>query len=72
MGLVERGKVKLTDPIITSAEASEIGGSQVYLKEGEVFPIEDENNEGLLACRWRPSSGQGLVRGVREGRAPCL
>lgn len=41
MEMVAEGKVKLTDSITTSAWASRIGGSQVYLKEGEVFPLED-------------------------------
>ena len=41
MDMVEQGKVKLTDSITTSAWASKIGGSQVYLKQGEVFSLED-------------------------------
>lgn len=41
MDMVEQGKVNLTDSITTSAWASKIGGSQVYLKQGEVFPLED-------------------------------
>ena len=41
MEMVDQGKVKLTDSLTTSAWASKIGGSQVYLKEGEVFPLED-------------------------------
>lgn len=41
MQTVEEGKLKLTDSITTSAWASKIGGSQVYLKQGEVFPLED-------------------------------
>jgi serine-type D-Ala-D-Ala carboxypeptidase (penicillin-binding protein 5/6) len=35
------GAVKLTDPIIVSKNASNIGGSQVYLKEGETFTLEE-------------------------------
>jgi D-alanyl-D-alanine carboxypeptidase (penicillin-binding protein 5/6) len=41
MEMVEQGKIKLTDSITTSAWASKIGGSQVYLKQGEVFPLEE-------------------------------
>ncbi|MBF0225512.1 MAG: D-alanyl-D-alanine carboxypeptidase [Desulfobacterales bacterium] len=33
--------IALEDKVITTAEASKIGGSQVYLKEKEVFSIED-------------------------------
>jgi D-alanyl-D-alanine carboxypeptidase (penicillin-binding protein 5/6) len=35
------GAVKLTDQIMVSKNASNIGGSQVYLKEGETFTLED-------------------------------
>lgn len=35
------GSLKLTDQIATSAKASKMGGSQVYLKEGESFPLDD-------------------------------
>ncbi len=35
------GAVKLTDRIAVSKEASKIGGSQVYLKEGETFTLEE-------------------------------
>ncbi|HVN97007.1 MAG TPA: D-alanyl-D-alanine carboxypeptidase family protein [Syntrophorhabdaceae bacterium] len=35
------GAVKLTDRIPISREASKIGGSQVYLKEGETFTLEE-------------------------------
>ena len=41
MEAVERREIDLDDPIRTSARASRIGGSQVYLKEGEVFPLRD-------------------------------
>ncbi len=36
-----KGEVKLTDPITVSKESSKIGGSQVYLKEGETFTLEE-------------------------------
>lgn len=35
------GGVKLTDKVTVSKEASHIGGSQVYLKEGEVFTLDE-------------------------------
>ncbi len=41
MEAIRDGHLKLTDPVTTSAWASHIGGSRVYLKEGEVFPVED-------------------------------
>lgn len=41
MGRLATGGIKLTDKVTVSKEASKIGGSQVYLKEGEVFTLED-------------------------------
>jgi len=43
------GEVKLTDRITTSKEASKIGGSQVYLSEGETFSLEDMMKAILVA-----------------------
>ncbi|MDE7271216.1 MAG: D-alanyl-D-alanine carboxypeptidase [Acetatifactor sp.] len=37
---IEAGKVKLTDDVLVSAHASGMGGSQVYLAEGEVQTLE--------------------------------
>lgn len=38
---VRDGSLHWDDPIATSAWASKIGGSQVYLKQGEVFPLSE-------------------------------
>lgn len=38
---INDGSLKLTDQITTSRKAAEMGGSQVYLKEGEVFSLDD-------------------------------
>ncbi len=38
---IEAGTLRLTDQVRTTAAAARIGGSQVYLAEGEVFPLED-------------------------------
>jgi serine-type D-Ala-D-Ala carboxypeptidase (penicillin-binding protein 5/6) len=35
------GSLKLTDKVTTSAGATRMGGSQVYLKEGETFTLEE-------------------------------
>jgi D-alanyl-D-alanine carboxypeptidase (penicillin-binding protein 5/6) len=40
MEKVEQGTIRLTDPVEVSARASKMGGSQVYLKQGEMFPLE--------------------------------
>ncbi len=41
MEQVEAGRIALTDPVTVSAEAARTGGSQVYLKQGEVFTVDD-------------------------------
>ncbi|MCX5805129.1 MAG: D-alanyl-D-alanine carboxypeptidase [Proteobacteria bacterium] len=46
---LSKGEIKLTDNITASKEASKIGGSQVYLKEGEVFTLEDLMKATLVA-----------------------
>jgi len=41
MEKLARGEIKLEDKITVSKEASKIGGSQVYLKEGEEFTLDE-------------------------------
>lgn len=38
---VEAGRLTLNERVAVTAEAAKIGGSQVYLKTGEVFPVEE-------------------------------
>jgi len=38
---VESHHLSLNEPVTVTAEAAKIGGSQVYLKENEVFPVDD-------------------------------
>jgi serine-type D-Ala-D-Ala carboxypeptidase (penicillin-binding protein 5/6) len=38
---VEKGQASVTDVVTVTAEASRIGGSQVYLGEHETFPLDD-------------------------------
>jgi len=37
---IQAGRLKLTDQVVTSARASKMGGSQVYAKEGQPFPVQ--------------------------------
>lgn len=46
---VTKGELHLTDKIPVSKEASRIGGSQVYLKEGEQFGLEDMMRAVMIA-----------------------
>lgn len=39
--LIDQGRIKLDDMVQVTAEASKIGGSQVYLDPKEQFPVED-------------------------------
>lgn len=41
MEKVKQKAISLSDPVEVSARASKMGGSQVYLKQGEVFSLED-------------------------------
>ncbi|MBI4524660.1 MAG: D-alanyl-D-alanine carboxypeptidase [Deltaproteobacteria bacterium] len=41
MEKVRQKSISLSDPVEVSAHASKIGGSQVYLKQGEVFTLEE-------------------------------
>lgn len=41
LDLIDQGTVKLDDMVQVTAEASKIGGSQVYLDPKEQFPVED-------------------------------
>jgi len=49
MEKVNRGEVRLTDRITISGSASKMGGSQVYLKEGESFNLEELMKAMLVA-----------------------
>lgn len=38
---IDNGKLSLDDPVTVTSASSTIGGSQVYLKDNEVFPVEE-------------------------------
>ena len=41
MEKIDQGKIKLTDEVTISENASNMGGSQVFLQPGEVIKVED-------------------------------
>ena len=45
MEALDAGRIALTDPVTVSANAASMGGSQVYLKEGETMSVEE-----MLKC----------------------
>ena len=80
MEAIRDGQLKLTDPVRTSTLASKMGGSQVFLKAGEVFPVEDmmaalligSANDAALALAERlAGTVQGAVSRMNE-RAAAL
>ena len=75
MEAVRDGQLKLSDPVQTSRLASKMGGSQVYLKEGETFPVEDmmaalligSANDAAVALAERlAGSVEGAVRQMND------
>jgi len=69
---VEKGEHKLDEQVRVTAEASKIGGSQVYLKEGEVFTLDEmlaamvvksaNDVAGALAIHMAGSTGGFVAR----------
>lgn len=49
MDRLASGAVKLTDKVTISKQASQIGGSQVYLKEGETFTLDQLMKAMMIA-----------------------
>lgn len=41
MDAIDEGKIKLTDKVTVSDNASSMGGSQVYLNPGEIMTVND-------------------------------
>ena len=49
MEAIDSGAVKLTDMVNTSANAASMGGSQIYLEEGEQMTVEDMVKSVVIA-----------------------
>ncbi|MGM9644447.1 MAG: D-alanyl-D-alanine carboxypeptidase family protein [Eubacteriales bacterium] len=49
MEAIEEGKITLSDTVRTSAHAASMGGSQIYLKEGEEMSVEDMVKSVVIA-----------------------
>jgi D-alanyl-D-alanine carboxypeptidase (penicillin-binding protein 5/6) len=65
------GSLKLGDQVSTSALASKMGGSQVYLREGETFSLDDmmkavvvhsANDASLAVAEYVAGSGEAFVQ----------
>ncbi len=53
---IDNGKISLTDTVTVSANAASMGGSQVYLEEGERFSVEE-----LIKCTVIASGNDSAV-----------
>lgn len=49
MEAIESGQIKLTDMVSTSARAASMGGSQIFLEEGEQMSVEDMIKSVVIA-----------------------
>lgn len=67
---IHDGSLKLTDQVTTSRAAAKMGGSQVYLKEGETFSLDDmmkaivvhsANDASLAVAEYIGGSPEGFV-----------
>ncbi|HEY6395029.1 MAG TPA: D-alanyl-D-alanine carboxypeptidase family protein, partial [Candidatus Binataceae bacterium] len=72
------GSLKLTDQITTSREAAKMGGSQVYLKEGETASLDDmmraivvhsANDASVAVAEYIAGSSEGFVRLMNQKAA---
>lgn len=77
---VQAGKHRLDEPVRTSARAEAMGGSQVYLKRNEVFPLEDmlmavmigsANDAAVAVAEHTAGSVEGFVD-LMNARAQAL
>ena len=74
------GRIKLTDTVTASAHAASMGGSQVYLKEGEQMSVEDmlkcviisSANDAALALAEYVSGSEGAFVNEMNKRAAEL
>ena len=72
---VHDGSLKLTDQVSTSTLASKMGGSQVYLKEGETFSLDDmmkavvvhsANDASMAVAEYVAGSGEAFVQMMNQ------
>ena len=75
MEAIESGKIKLEDTVTASAHAASMGGSQIYLKEGEQMSVEDmlksvvissANDAACALAEFVSGSEEAFVRQMNE------
>ena len=75
---IHSGEIQLTDPVTTSAYAKSMGGSQVFLEEGEVQTVEtlikciviaSGNDASVAMAEYIAGSEEEFVRRMNERAA---
>lgn len=78
MEAIEDGKIKLDDMVSTSAHAASMGGSQIFLKEGEEMSVEDmiksvviasANDAACALAEFVSGSEEAFVKAMNERAA---
>jgi len=80
MDSLQQGKIHLTDKVEINAEESHMGGSRVYLKEHEVFTVEDliyalmvqSANDGALTLATHVAGSQQAFVELMNQKAQAL
>ena len=75
---IDEGKIKMTDEVVTSAYAKSMGGSQVFLEEGELQTVEtlikciviaSGNDASVAMAEYIAGSEEEFVRRMNERAA---
>lgn len=77
---LDRGKIRLSDEVVTSAHAKSMGGSQVFLEEGEIQTVETlikciviaSGNDASVAMAEYVAGDEGAFVGMMNERAAGL
>lgn len=77
---IQSGRLKLTDPVTISARASKMGGSQIYAKEGQQFPVQtllqalmiQSANDAAVALAEKIAGSEESFADIMNQRAKAL
>lgn len=77
---IQAGRLKLTDPVTISARASKMGGSQIYAKEGQQFPVQtllqalmiQSANDAAVALAEKIAGSEESFADIMNQRAKAL
>ncbi|MEW6261356.1 MAG: D-alanyl-D-alanine carboxypeptidase family protein [Thermodesulfobacteriota bacterium] len=70
LDMLESGQIRLDDPVKASTEAASMGGSQVYLKPGEVFSLDEMMKAVMVASA--NDAAYAVAEFVAGSRAECV